>query len=112
MDRRGETLTGLAAMLPGYYMVKRAFRCEESSKAPIAERILSFARQQKAKVITLDGVKFVYPDHSWILLRPSGTEPFFRCYAEAGTAKEAEGLARSGVRLLHEASSHVKKTAR
>jgi phosphomannomutase len=54
----------------------------------------------------------VYPDRSWMLLRPSGTEPFFRCYVEAKTAKKAEELARSGVRLLREASSFVRTTAR
>jgi phosphoglucosamine mutase len=112
MDRRGETLGGLAATLPRYYMVKRAFRCAESSKAAIQERILQLSRQKEVRVITLDGVKMVYPDRSWMLLRPSGTEPFFRCYVEAKTAKKAEELARSGVRLLREASSFVRTTAR
>jgi phosphomannomutase len=93
-------------------MVKRAFRCAESSKAAIQERILQLSRQKEVRVITLDGVKMVYPDRSWMLLRPSGTEPFFRCYVEAKTAKKAEELARSGVRLLREASSFVRTTAR
>jgi phosphomannomutase len=112
MDRSGKSLRELAATLPKYYMVKRAFRCTDSSKAAIQGRILQFARQKKARIITLDGVKMVYPDKSWMLLRPSGTEPFFRCYVEAKTAKKAEELARSGVRLLREASSSVRTTAR
>jgi phosphomannomutase/phosphoglucomutase len=112
MDRRGESLGELAAILPKYHMVKRAFRCADSSKAAIQGRILQLARQKKAKVVTLDGVKMVYPDKSWMLLRPSGTEPFFRCYVEAKTAKKAKELARSGVRLFREASSSVRPTAR
>jgi phosphomannomutase len=33
----------------------------------------------------MDGLKLVFPDESWILVRPSGTEPIFRLYAEAET---------------------------
>ncbi|MCU0509485.1 MAG: hypothetical protein MUC34_14040, partial [Anaerolineae bacterium] len=32
---------------------------------------------------TRDGVKYVLEDDSWLLIRPSGTEPVLRVYAEA-----------------------------
>jgi len=35
----------------------------------------------------------VYTDEGWVLVRPSGTEPIFRVYAEAKTADRAEALA-------------------
>jgi len=40
-----------------------------------------------ADVQTTDGVKFVLADESWLLIRPSGTEPVLRVYAE-GTSEE------------------------
>jgi len=36
-------------------------------------------------LLTIDGFKFYMEDGSWILIRPSGTEPIFRLYAEAET---------------------------
>lgn len=33
--------------------------------------------------ISIDGTKLVAADGSWVLIRPSGTEPIFRVYAEA-----------------------------
>jgi phosphomannomutase len=30
----------------------------------------------------LDGVKYIMADDSWLLIRPSGTEPVLRVYAE------------------------------
>lgn len=36
-----------------------------------------------AKVESMDGVKYVMDDDSWLLIRPSGTEPVLRVYAEA-----------------------------
>ncbi len=38
-------------------------------------------------VSTLDGVKYIFEDDSWLLIRPSGTEPVLRVYAE-GRSKE------------------------
>ncbi|MDT3700228.1 MAG: phosphoglucomutase/phosphomannomutase family protein [Thermincola sp.] len=34
------------------------------------------------KTLSLDGKKFVLADGSWVLIRPSGTEPLFRVYVE------------------------------
>lgn len=35
-----------------------------------------------AAINIIDGLKVIFPDRSWILLRPSGTEPKFRYYFE------------------------------
>ena len=34
-------------------------------------------------VLTTDGVKYVLADDGWLLIRPSGTEPVLRVYAES-----------------------------
>lgn len=36
-----------------------------------------------AKIDTLDGMKFVFNNDSWLLVRPSGTEPVIRIYCES-----------------------------
>ncbi|MCH8569734.1 MAG: phosphoglucomutase/phosphomannomutase family protein [Balneolales bacterium] len=41
---------------------------------------------------TTDGIKHWLPDNSWLLVRPSGTEPVLRIYSEASTAERAELL--------------------
>jgi phosphomannomutase len=45
---------------------------------------------------TLDGVKYVLEDDSWLLIRPSGTEPVLRVYAEAPTPKMVDALLEHG----------------
>jgi alpha-D-glucose phosphate-specific phosphoglucomutase len=39
------------------------------------------------EIVTIDGVKIKLEDGSWVLVRPSGTEPLFRIYAEASTCE-------------------------
>ncbi len=48
-------------------------------------------------VETIDGIRLNFSDDDWILFRHSGTEPLIRCYAEAGTKKEAERLMKFGL---------------
>jgi phosphomannomutase len=43
-------------------------------------------------VDTLDGVKYRLEDGSWLLIRPSGTEPLLRVYAEAPTDDRVRAL--------------------
>lgn len=48
------------------------------------------------KINRLDGVKFIFADGSWMLMRPSGTEPLVRIYAEANTQSDLEVLIEQG----------------
>jgi phosphomannomutase len=51
------------------------------------------------EVSTRDGVKYILADDSWLLIRPSGTEPVLRVYAE--------GRTRDMVMKLLEYGEHV-----
>jgi alpha-D-glucose phosphate-specific phosphoglucomutase len=48
----------------------------------------------------IDGVKFIFADGSWLLMRPSGTEPLVRIYAESESAKDLEVLLEQGRKYL------------
>lgn len=52
------------------------------------------------QVNRLDGVKMILEDGSWLLVRPSGTEPVVRLYAEASTERQLEALIGEGQRLI------------
>ena len=54
-----------------------------------------FAGTKVTSVVTLDGVKLNLEDGSWILLRPSGTEPLVRVYMEAGSNKRLKELEKA-----------------
>lgn len=43
-----------------------------------------------------DGFKFIFGDGSWLLIRPSGTEPVLRLYSEAGDPALVTALLQAG----------------
>jgi phosphomannomutase len=48
--------------------------------------------QKVDEVSQRDGVKYIMADDSWLLIRPSGTEPVLRVYAEGRTQEMVKAL--------------------
>ncbi len=53
------------------------------------------------RVNNSDGVKYLLEDDSWLLIRPSGTEPVLRIYAEAPSPQRVQQLLAAGAHLAH-----------
>jgi phosphomannomutase len=60
-----------------------------------------FAGRKVMDVQTVDGVKLVFDDESWQLLRQSGTEPALRIYAEAPSVNQVNQLLDEAQKLAH-----------
>ncbi|TKJ48084.1 hypothetical protein CEE34_00555 [Candidatus Aerophobetes bacterium Ae_b3a] len=54
------------------------------------------------EIKTIDGIKFIMKDDSWLLIRPSGTEPKVRVYAEAADEVRLNKIIEEGVQLVKE----------
>jgi phosphomannomutase len=55
-----------------------------------------------AGVETTDGTKLLFEDESWLLFRPSGTEPMLRIYSEATSTGKSDELLAAGEALARE----------
>ena len=47
-----------------------------------------FGKYEVERVETTDGFKFFFDADTWLMIRPSGTEPVLRTYAEANTQEK------------------------
>jgi phosphomannomutase len=54
-------------------------------------------------LITIDGTKLVFDDGSWLMIRPSGTEPKVRFYIEARTEEGKKAVFETAERMTKEA---------
>ncbi len=52
--------------------------------------------RQVQNIVTIDGIKFVLEDESWVMIRRSGTEALLRIYAEAATQETVRHLLQWG----------------
>ena len=100
MADTGEKLSKLIAEQPQYFIEKGKIECPDDKKAVLQERL--FEQVKGENVSTIDGVKIWFNDKSAILIRPSGTEPVFRLYAEAKNEEKA-------LKLVEDYSSRLRK---
>ncbi len=68
------------------------------------ESVLTVGGEEKkiAEVIDIDGRKMIFEDGSWVMIRPSGTEPKVRFYVESRTEEGTSDLVITAKKLLQE----------
>ncbi len=60
-----------------------------------------FAGRHVARTDRTEGLKLIFDDRSWLLMRPSGTEPIVRIYSEAASVKESQQLAEEARKWIY-----------
>jgi len=98
--RRGRPLRAmidaLLAEVGPRIALRRDLRLTEAAMERLAARLAdppdAIGGLPVQRVVTLDGVKLVCEGDRWVLLRPSGTEPLVRVYAEGTSEREARQL--------------------
>jgi phosphomannomutase len=103
----GAYLRQLQAEFGAFYPERSGFEVDKSMVgAPLKAKVTALANKVQpglqvpvgkssktvAQVLTLDGVKIIFGDESWMLVRPSGTEPKVRIYAECRDLAEKDAM--------------------
>ncbi|GAA0725124.1 phosphoglucomutase/phosphomannomutase family protein [Halorubrum trapanicum] len=84
---------------------KVSLDCPDDRKAGVLDELEdhipeSVCGSPVAKVVTLDGFKLLLENGSWLLVRPSGTEPKLRVYAESDSEAAVDDLLAEGRDLV------------
>jgi alpha-D-glucose phosphate-specific phosphoglucomutase len=66
----------------------------------LKEEPTSIGGRKVKSINRIDGLKIIFDNDSWLLVRPSGTEPLVRIYAESESAKDVEVLLEQGRKYL------------
>ncbi len=86
----GEPLIKKLSVIGEHYKVGAALNIGENKKTI-------------SDVIIVDGTKLVFDDGSWLMIRPSGTEPKVRFYIEARTEEEKKAVFETAEKITKEA---------
>ena len=93
-------MSELVAELPVYYASKTKIECADDKKAEVMAGIADEIKTTTDfKLDLTDGVK-ILKDDGWVIIRPSGTEPIFRCFAECDTQQKADEMTEWGLGLI------------
>lgn len=93
-------LSELVGELPVYYASKTKIECPDDEKEFVMSSIAKEIQETTDFELDLtDGVKILKED-GWVIIRPSGTEPIFRCFAESDSQDKADEMTDWGLSLI------------
>jgi phosphomannomutase/phosphoglucomutase len=84
----GKPLTEEIASLPPSFTTKDKMPCS-AEKVP---KLISLLREEFPNSDISDGIKITIDPKSWVMIRPSGTEPIVRIYAESESQEKLDTL--------------------
>ena len=99
LSERDEPISKLFSALPSYHQKKMKLECPRESVGKVLEVV---EHQAKGEVDKTDGVKLWTDEKTWILVRPSGTEPVIRIFAESDDEAKLDELVNKFSKLVGE----------
>lgn len=75
-------------LLPSSFTTKGKIECSKQE----AKKIIQMLMKENQKKNTTDGIKIIFDKSNWVMIRPSGTEPIMRIYAESDSIEKLHDL--------------------
>ena len=88
LSNTDDTLSNEIANLPQSFTTKDKIPCSNDD----VNNIITHLLDEFPKSDTTDGLKIVIDEKNWVMIRPSGTEPIVRIYAESDTQTNLDSL--------------------
>lgn len=106
--RRGKSLTEqledlyrrVGKLESGRIGLKLTPEVADKLRERLAQEPTEIGGRKVESINRMDGVKFLFENNAWMLMRPSGTEPMVRIYAESENKADLENLLEQGRRYL------------
>jgi phosphomannomutase/phosphoglucomutase len=96
-------LSVISREFPAYVQVKRNVKGDVASMEGIIHKVRESFKPDGATLNDIDGLKYVFADGSWLLIRASGTEPLVRVYTDSHHPFRAKELSEMGVEAVRKA---------
>ncbi len=84
----GKSLSDEIAILPPSFTTKDKVSCSPEN----VSKLFSSLKEEFPSSDTTDGIKITIDPKNWVMIRPSGTEPIVRVYAEAESQEKLDVL--------------------
>ncbi len=88
LSKSDKTLSELVSELPSSFTTKDKIKCSKDE----AQKIILALKEENPDADTTDGIKIIFDTKNWLMVRPSGTEPIIRIYAEGDSQEKLDKI--------------------
>ncbi len=91
-----------------YHQIREKISIESQLHDKTLERLQNKMAKQFGKIITMDGIKVIINEDSWVLVRKSNTEDIIRISAESNNLEEVKKIIKQTRDLVKQSYDEVK----
>ncbi len=103
LSSRGMSFSkAMSYWVPRFHQAKAKLPVDSKKVDAIMKKV---EREAHGEVEKIDGLKIWLDDHSWVLVRASGTEPVIRIFAESETRVKVDSIIRKYAKIVTVASA-------
>ena len=95
-------------LMEKYHQIREKISIESKLHDKTLETLQEKMSKQFGKIITMDGIKVIIDDESWVLVRKSNTEDIIRISAESDNAEKVKTIVQQTRDLVKQSYDQVK----
>ncbi|MBS3815195.1 MAG: phosphoglucosamine mutase [Hadesarchaea archaeon] len=103
LSKSEKTLSELISEIPDYPVKRAKVSCSNNEKENKMKKVKKEAPNTFENIVNsldIDGLRLEFESGAWVLIRPSGTEPYIRITAEANSEDEVKSLVSKSKKIL------------
>ena len=105
IEKEKKPLSELLSIIPKMIAVRKTFKCSDSKKFVVIQKLLTDLRKTYPNINDIDGLAITLDGDGYVLIRASNTEPKIRLFAEASSKDQVTGIVNKFSSILEQAIS-------
>ena len=94
--------------MKSYYQIREKAEVDSNLHDKVIERINSKFSKEYSEISTLDGIKGIIDEDSWVLIRKSNTEDIIRVSAESNNEEKCKKIIKDTLVLVKQSYDQVR----
>jgi len=94
--------------MENYFQIREKTNVDSASQDKVMEKVASKLNTKYSEVITLDGIKGIIDEDSWVLIRKSNTEDIIRISAETNDLDKCKNIVKESLELVNQCYEEVR----
>lgn len=96
------------SFMESYFQIRDKTAIDAQFHDKVIEDVHSKLSKEYSEVITLDGIKGIIDENSWVLIRKSNTEDIIRVSAESNDESKAKKIAKDTIDLVNQSYEKIR----
>jgi phosphomannomutase len=105
-----KTFTDVMKFMEQYFQLRTKVGVESMFHKKTLQILLDKMKKQHSEIITLDGIKSIIDENSWVLVRQSNTEHIIRISTESNDLKKAKDIQKQITELVNQSYEQARRS--